>query len=134
MQINVAPWFSTVFKQFQDNFRDTETKSLNADEGFLIALDFTDNPRLFPKDIWKNTSLPVVVTYIFDGQESQAIGFIFSVSKVLPNNTILVYNMGLSDSGLKLVSHIAQNILFLKQINVCYYCISLNHICCLKIV
>lgn len=78
---------------------------MNADEEFLTALDFTTNPRLFPKDIWRNTSLPVVVTYVFDGQESQAIGLILSVSKVLPNNTILVYNMGLSDSSLKMVSH-----------------------------
>lgn len=76
---------------------------MNADEEFLTALDFTTNPRLFPKDIWRNTSLPVVITYVFDGQESQAVGLIFSVSKVLPNNTILVYNMGLSDSGLKMV-------------------------------
>lgn len=92
-------------KCLQDNLRDAETKTLNADEEFLTVLDFTNNPRLFPKDIWRNTSLPVVVTYVFDGQESQAIGLILSVSKVLPNNTILVYNMGLSDSSLKMVSH-----------------------------
>lgn len=88
---------------FKDNLRDAETKTLNADEEFLTALDFTKNPRLFPKDIWRNTSLPVITTYVLDGQESQAIGLIFSVSRVLPNNTILVYNLGISDSGLKTV-------------------------------
>lgn len=84
--------------------RDAETKTLIADEKYLNLLGFTDEPRLFPKDIWKNTSLPVVVTYVLDGQESQAVGLIINIAKVLPNNTILVYNLGLGDYALKTVS------------------------------
>lgn len=84
--------------------RDAETKTLIADEKYLNLLGFTDEPRLFPKDIWKNTSLPVVVTYVLDGRESQAIGLIINIAKVLPNNTILVYNLGLGEYALKTVS------------------------------
>lgn len=89
---------------FQDNLRDAETKTLNADEKYLNLLGFTDSPRLYPKDIWKNTSLPVVVTYALNGQESLAIGLIINVAKILPNNTVLVYNLGLSDAAYKMVS------------------------------
>lgn len=85
------------------NLRDAETKTLNADEKYLNVLGFTEEPRLYPKDVWKNTSLPVVVTYVRDGQESQAVGFIINMAKMLPNNTILIYNLGLDDRGFKLV-------------------------------
>jgi hypothetical protein len=72
-----------------------------ADEKYLNVLGFTDSPRLYPNDIWRNTSLPVIVTYVMEGQESQAVGLINNVGRVLPNNTILVYNLGLGNYGLK---------------------------------
>lgn len=75
-----------------------------ADETHLTFLGFTETPRLYPKDIWTNTSLPVIVTYVSEFHESQAIGLIASVSKVLPNNTILVYDIGVGSYGLKTVS------------------------------
>lgn len=74
-----------------------------ADEKYLNVLGFTDSPRLYPNDIWRNTSLPVIVTYVMEGQESQAVGLINNVGRVLPNNTILVYNLGLGNYGLKTV-------------------------------
>lgn len=46
----------------------------------------------------------MVVTYVLEGQESQAVGLIANVPRVLPNNTILIYNLGLSDYSLKIVS------------------------------
>ncbi|XP_018579100.1 uncharacterized protein LOC108917126 [Anoplophora glabripennis] len=98
---NIVTSTNEQIKNFKDNLRDAETKTLIADEKYLNLLGFTDEPRLFPKDIWKNTSLPVVVTYVLDGQESQAIGLIINIAKVLPNNTILVYNLGLGDYALK---------------------------------
>lgn len=83
--------------------RDAETKTLVADEKYLTFLGFTDTPRLYPKDVWTNTSLPVIVTYVTKGQESQAVGLISNVAKVLPNNTILIYDLGLGNYGLKSV-------------------------------
>lgn len=89
---------------FQDTFRDSDPKTLAADEKYLSLLGFTDTPRLYPNDVWRNTSLPVIVTYVMEGQESQAVGLINNVGKVLPNNTILVYNLGLGNYGLKTVN------------------------------
>lgn len=63
-----------------------------------------EQPRLFPADVWTNTSLPVIVSYVMEGQESLAVGLINNVAKVLPNNTILIYNLGLGNYGLRTVS------------------------------
>lgn len=75
-----------------------------ADEKYLTLLGFVEKPRLYPGDVWQNTSLPVIVTYVLEGQESQAVGFINNVGKVLPNNTILIYDLGLHNYGLRTVS------------------------------
>lgn len=88
-------------RNFQDTLRDAEEKNLVADEKYLKILGFTDKPRLYPNDTWHNTSLPVVVTYVFDGQESQAIGLISNIGKILTNNTLLVYNLGLGTYSLQ---------------------------------
>ncbi|GLV44508.1 uncharacterized protein CBL_10313 [Carabus blaptoides fortunei] len=88
-------------RNFQDTLRDAEQKNLIADEKYLKLLGFTTKPRLYPNDTWHNTSLPVVVTYVFDGQESQAIGLINNIGKILTNNTVLVYNLGLGSYSLQ---------------------------------
>nr|XP_023029169.1 uncharacterized protein LOC111517302 [Leptinotarsa decemlineata] len=92
-------------RTFKDNLLDAETKTLNADEKYLHLLGFVERPKLFPNDVWRNTSLPVIVTYVRDGLESQAIGLIINVAKIIPNNTILVYNLGLSDQGYKTLTN-----------------------------
>ncbi|KAF7288107.1 uncharacterized protein LOC143191961 [Rhynchophorus ferrugineus] len=90
------------FQSFKENLRDAEKKALVTDQKLLDILGFTDDsPRLYPKDVWKNSSLPIIVTYVLKGEESQAIGLINNVAKVLANNTILVYNLGLSEYSLK---------------------------------
>lgn len=87
----------------KDNLIEAEAKTFVADETQLTLLGFTQNPRLYPKDVWTNTSLPVVVTYVTEFQESQAVGLIASVSRVLPNNTVLVYDLGIGSYGLRTV-------------------------------
>jgi hypothetical protein len=49
---------------FQENLESAEEKRFLADDKYLILLGFTDNPRLYPAAIWKNTSLPIIVTYV----------------------------------------------------------------------
>ncbi|KAF2903100.1 hypothetical protein ILUMI_03088 [Ignelater luminosus] len=88
-------------RNFKDTLRDAETKTLVADEKYLKQLGFVDKPRLYPNDVWRNTSLPVIVTYVMEGQESQAVGFINNFGRVLPNNTVLIYNLGLGNYGLR---------------------------------
>jgi hypothetical protein len=41
-----------------------EEKRFLADDKYLTMLGFTENPRLYPAAIWKNTSLPIIVTYV----------------------------------------------------------------------
>ncbi|XP_056637530.1 uncharacterized protein LOC130445722 [Diorhabda sublineata] len=106
---NIVSTTNEQIKNFKDNLRDAETKTLNADEKYLNLLGFSDKPRLFPKDIWRNTSLPVVVTYVQEAEESQAIGIIINIGKMLPNNTILIYNLGLDDQGYKLLTNFCNN-------------------------
>lgn len=94
---------SCKFLKFKDTLRDAETKTLVADEKYLKQLGFIDKPRLYPNDVWHNTSLPVIVTYVMEGQESQAVGFINNFGRVLPNNTVFIYNLGLGNYGLRTV-------------------------------
>lgn len=102
---NIVTSTNEQIQSFKDNLRDAETKTLVADQNLLDTLGFTKDPRVYPKDVWKNTSLPVVVTYVLEGQESQAIGLISNVPRVLANNTILVYNLGLTEDGLKILQN-----------------------------
>lgn len=89
----------------QDNLRDAEAKTLVADQGLLDLLGFQERqPRLFPADVWRNSTLPVVVTMVTAGQESQGVGVVTTLPRLLPNSTILVYDLGLSEYGLKVVS------------------------------
>jgi hypothetical protein len=41
-----------------------EEKRFLADDKYLTLLGFTENPRLYPAAVWKNTSLPIIVTYV----------------------------------------------------------------------
>lgn len=90
-------------KNFKENLENAESMRLVADEKYLNLLGFTESPRLYPSEIWKNTSLPIVVTYVLGGQEQQGIGFIRNIAHFLPNHTILVYNLGLGSYGLQTI-------------------------------
>jgi hypothetical protein len=48
----------------QENLIVVEEKTLVADEKFLTLVGFSETPRLYPDDVWKNTSLPVIVTVV----------------------------------------------------------------------
>lgn len=56
-------------KSFKDNLKNVEEKRLQADEKILHQLGFTNNPRLYPKNCWTNTTLPIIVTVLFTGEE-----------------------------------------------------------------
>jgi hypothetical protein len=49
---------------FQENLENAEEKRFLADDKYLTLLGFSENPRLYPNATWKNTSLPIVVTYV----------------------------------------------------------------------
>lgn len=94
-----------------------EQKELVVNTEYLFTLGFVPNPAVYPNTSWKNTTLPVVVTYVLDDDHSQAIGLVTCAAKYLPDHAILVYNLGISDYQLVLVStylpnRITQSVLF----------------------
>lgn len=89
-----------------------EQKELVVNEDYLLTLGFVTKPAIYPSSSWKNTTLPVVVTYVLDDEHSQAIGLVMCSAKYLPNHAILVYNLGISDYQLLLVSFKLYVILF----------------------
>lgn len=97
---NIVSTTHQQIRNFKDTLRDAETKTFVADEKYLSRLGLTaETRRLYPDDIWHNSTLPVIVTYVMEGQESQAVGLLNNLAKLLPNNSILVYNLGLGNYG-----------------------------------
>lgn len=56
-------------RNFKDNLRKVEEKRLEAEEKHLALLGFTQYPRLYPENRWTNTTLPIIVTILFTGDE-----------------------------------------------------------------
>ncbi|RZF44896.1 hypothetical protein LSTR_LSTR004521 [Laodelphax striatellus] len=91
-------------RTFKDNLKVVEEKRLEADEEYLSLLGFTQpEPRLYPGVVWTNTSLPVVVTYLLDGQAEHGVSLIRNIAHYLPNHTVLIYNLGLGRYQLHLL-------------------------------
>lgn len=89
---------------FQDNLKEAEEKRWTAAEKYLTALGFTTSPRLYPKDVWTNSSLPIIVSYLFDGDAELGVGLARNIAHYLPNHTLVLYNLGLGRYDLQLVS------------------------------
>ncbi|KAG8281218.1 hypothetical protein J6590_063418 [Homalodisca vitripennis] len=85
-----------------DNLKEAEEKRWTADEKYLKALGFTTSPRLYPAAVWTNTSLPIVVSYLLDGDAELGVGLARNIAHHLPNNTLLLYNLGLGRYDLQL--------------------------------
>ncbi|XP_018324426.1 uncharacterized protein LOC108736477, partial [Agrilus planipennis] len=103
-QTTIHSFVTTTHQQLRnlkDTLQEQSNRVLDADDKYLNLLGFNNEPRIYPKDIWSNTSLPIVVSYVMEGQESQAVGLINNFARILPNNTILIYNLGLGNYGLK---------------------------------
>lgn len=88
---------------FKDNLKVAEEKRLAADEKYLTLLGFVTSPRLYPSSVWTNTSLPIVVSYLFSGQPALGVGLARNIAHFLPNHTLLLYNLGLDKYELNLV-------------------------------
>ncbi|XP_023236948.1 uncharacterized protein LOC111636028 [Centruroides sculpturatus] len=73
------------------------------EERYLKSLGFTDNPRLFPTNVWNNVSLPVFVTAVASGDSELTIEFIKSHQHCFPNHVLLIYDIGLDTEEFLLV-------------------------------
>ncbi|XP_050436139.1 uncharacterized protein LOC126842938 [Adelges cooleyi] len=97
------------FKNFKDNLKIAEQKELVVNDEYLVSLGFISSPALYPAKFWKNTTLPVVVTYVLDGEHGQTIGLIRCINKYLSNHIILMYNLGIPDYQLRLMHQFCNN-------------------------
>lgn len=87
-------------KNFQENFKEVEENHLLEDK-YLSILGFNNRS---PVEVWHNTSVPAVVSYVLDGQHAQAVGFVKNILTRLPTFTVILYNLGLSKQSLDVVS------------------------------
>ncbi|KAL1138087.1 hypothetical protein AAG570_009782 [Ranatra chinensis] len=101
-------------RQLKDNIQNikdkfegiTNEKQLENDEKYLSLLGFGENARLYPDDVWHNSSLPVVVSYVKEGDTEQGVGLARNIGHFLPNHTLLIYNVGLAKSDVQaLLTH-----------------------------
>lgn len=83
-------------KNFKDNLELSEQKKLVTDDKYLKILGFVEDPHLYPHKVWRNSSLPIIITTVQRGQIHHAIGFVHNIMTLLPNHSAVVYNLGLS--------------------------------------
>lgn len=79
------------------------------EERYLKSLGFTDNPRLFPTNVWNNVSLPVFVTAVTSGDSDLTVEFIRSHQHCFPNHLLLIYDIGLDSEEFLLVYKFCNN-------------------------
>ena len=58
-------------RNLKNKFKYGDEKKLQGDEKHLSFLGFTKNPRLYPKNCWTNTTLPIIITILFAGDENE---------------------------------------------------------------
>lgn len=83
----------------QENLKDVEEKRLVTGSKYLALLGLdgkTNTTPLIPKS--QNVT---VVSLLRPGNEQNIYGFVKNISHFLPNNSILVYSIGLNDDALQ---------------------------------
>lgn len=100
------PFQTLVTKQlrsFQENLKDVEEKRLVTDSRYLalLGLDGTNTPS-------KSQNV-TVVSLIRPGSEQNIYGFVKNVSHFLPNNSIVVYSVGLNEDVLQTVRSVCNS-------------------------
>ncbi|XP_076035423.1 uncharacterized protein LOC143021684 [Oratosquilla oratoria] len=61
------------------------------DEKYLQPLGFTNEPRLYPQDVWNNVSLPIIVSAVNWEEASLAEGLVRNLQQLLLNASIILY-------------------------------------------
>ncbi|XP_015605058.1 uncharacterized protein LOC107272420 [Cephus cinctus] len=85
-------------RSFQENLKDVEEKRLVTDSKYLALLGLnreTSTAPLTPK-----VQNVTIVSLLRPGSEQHIYGFVRNVSHFLPNNSIILYSVGLNDEAL----------------------------------
>ncbi|KAG7211014.1 hypothetical protein KM043_016377 [Ampulex compressa] len=85
-------------RSFQENLKDVEEKRLVTDSKYLALLGLDGQTSTTPLSL-KSQNV-TVVSLIRPGNEQHLYGFVKNVSHFLPNNSIVIYSVGLNDDSL----------------------------------
>lgn len=88
-------------RNFQENLKDVEEKRLVTDSKYLAMLGLDGLTSTTPFSL-KSQNV-TVVSLIRPGNEQHIYGFVRNVSHFLPNNSIVIYSVGLNDDSLQSV-------------------------------
>lgn len=95
---NIVTQTHQQIKVLQENLRNSREKSLEIDEKYLEILGFKPIPTV-PNDMTtRNFS---VVTYVQAGQLDTAVLYAQNIQTKLPNVSLLIYDLGLSEDDLR---------------------------------
>ena len=83
----------------QENLKDVEEKRLVTDSKFLVLLGFDGQTNTTPQ-IPKSQNV-IVVSLLRPGNEQHIYGFVKNITHFLPNNSIVIYSVGLNDDALQ---------------------------------
>ncbi|XP_014612602.1 PREDICTED: uncharacterized protein LOC106791474 isoform X2 [Polistes canadensis] len=84
-------------RNFQENLKDVEEKRLVTDSKYLALLGLDGQTSTTPLSLKPQNV--TVVTLIRPGSEQHAYGFVRNVSHFLPNNSIVLYSVGLNEES-----------------------------------
>lgn len=88
-------------RNFQENLKDVEENRFVTDLKYLALLGLDGQTSTTPLSLKPQNV--TVVTLIRPGSEQHAYGFVRNVSHFLPNNSIVIYSVGLSEESFQSV-------------------------------
>jgi len=86
-------------RSFQENLKDVEEKRLVTDSKYLALLGLDGQTTTTP--INPKPYNVTVVSLVRPGNEQYIYGFVRNVSHFLPNNSIVIYSVGLNEDSLQ---------------------------------
>ncbi|KAK9298138.1 hypothetical protein QLX08_008453 [Tetragonisca angustula] len=86
-------------RNFQENLKDVEEKRLVTDSKYLAILGLDGQTSTTPFS-FKSQNV-TVVSLIRPGNEQHIYGFVRNISHFLPNNSIVIYSVGLNEDSLQ---------------------------------
>ena len=88
------------------NFDDEKGKLLHIENKYLKHLNLYFPGNFYPNATWLNygnASDPVLVSSVMTGQAGDAIHFVRNAQMFMPNSTIILYDLGISQHEFQLV-------------------------------
>ena len=88
----------------------SDADRFNVDGTYLELLGFNKNPKLYPNDVDKKETLPVVVTGVTSHDYENAVPLLKSVRKYLHSHKMVIYDIGMGTYELLQVRRLSRYI------------------------